>query len=76
MGTIDHTSVLKTIAQRWQPDPLTARDAAAPGLADVLTLAKPRDDDPLGRVEVPDADRMHPKEAPDLLPPSEAKFVS
>lgn len=59
-GTIDHTSVLKTIEQRWQLDPLTARDKAAASLADVLTLEQPRDDDPLDGVEVPRSNMIHP----------------
>jgi len=46
-GTIDHTSVLKTIELLWNLDPLTKRDKAAPDLGDVLTLATPRTDDPL-----------------------------
>jgi len=47
-GVIDHTSVLKTLQQRWPKiKPLAKRDAAAPGLGDVLTLAAPRTDDPL-----------------------------
>jgi phospholipase C len=60
---IDHTSILKTIEVRWSLPPLTARDAAAPDLGDVLTLATPRTDDPLAGVAppvstgaVPDAD--------------------
>ncbi|KVE26057.1 phosphoesterase [Burkholderia singularis] len=61
-GTIDHTSVLKTISERWGTAPLTARDKAAPSLGDVLTLAKPRaaDDDPLQGVSVPVASLHHP----------------
>jgi phospholipase C len=50
---LDHTSVLKTIEQRWNLRPLTARDAAAPGVGDVLTLATPRTDDVLAGVTVP-----------------------
>jgi phospholipase C len=50
---IDHTSVLKTIEQRWGLPALTARDAAAPGLGDVLTLSTPRTDDPLAGVVAP-----------------------
>jgi phospholipase C len=38
----DHTSILKTIEQRWGLTPLTARDAAAPDVSAVLTLASPR----------------------------------
>jgi phospholipase C len=50
---LDHTSVLKTIEQRWDLPPLTARDAAAPGFGDVITLAAPRTDDVLAGVTVP-----------------------
>ena len=50
---LDHTSILKTVEQRWNLSPLTARDAAAPGFGDVLTLAAPRTDDVLAGVTVP-----------------------
>jgi len=50
---LDHTSVLKTIEQRWGIPPLTARDAAAPGLGDVIALTAPRTDDVLAGVTVP-----------------------
>ena len=50
---LDHTSVLKTIEQRWNIPPLTARDAAAPGFGDVITLTAPRTDDVLAGVTVP-----------------------
>jgi phospholipase C len=50
---LDHTSVLKTVEQRWNLQPLTARDAAAPGFGDVLTLTTPRTDDVLAGVTVP-----------------------
>src|SRR6202012_3206177 len=50
---LDHTSVLKTIEQRWNIPPLTARDAAAPGFGDVITLTAPRADDVLSGVTVP-----------------------
>ncbi len=62
-GVIDHTAVLKTIQQRWSTKPLTARDAAAPTLADVLTLAQARTDDPLKGVKVPKASAHHPSAA-------------
>jgi phospholipase C len=52
-GTIDHTSVLKTIEDRWGVPPLTQRDAAAPSLAGVLSLSAPRTDDPLENVQAP-----------------------
>jgi len=50
---IDHTSLLKTVEKRWGLPALTARDAAAPDLGDVLTLDTPRSDDPLRGVVVP-----------------------
>ncbi len=50
---LDHTSILKTVQQRWGLPSLTARDAAAPGFAEVLTLAAPRTDDPIAGVTVP-----------------------
>jgi phospholipase C len=57
---LDHTSVLKTVEQRWNLQPLTARDAAAPGFGDVLTLATPRTDDVLAGVTVPVAGSAGP----------------
>ena len=57
---IDHTSVLKTIADRWGTQPLTARDRAAGSLGDVVTLAKPRTDDPLSGVLPPRSSAPHP----------------
>jgi len=50
---LDHTSVLKTVEQRWNLPALTARDAAAPGFGDVFTLAAARTDDVLAGVTVP-----------------------
>jgi phospholipase C len=57
---IDHTSVLKTIEARWGLPALTARDAAAPGLGNVLTLATPRTDDPLAGVIAPTSSGANP----------------
>jgi phospholipase C len=57
---IDHTSVLKTIEQRWGLPSLTARDAAAPGLAEVLTLTTPRTDDPLAGISAPTSSGRNP----------------
>jgi phospholipase C len=57
---IDHTSVLKTIEQRWDLPALTARDEAAPGLGGVLTLATPRTDDPMAGVTAPTATGPNP----------------
>lgn len=70
-GTIDHTSVLKTIQERWNLQPLTQRDAAAPSLADVLTLAQPRNDDPLAGI-VPPRSAMT---QPNLGAPSELERI-
>jgi phospholipase C len=50
---LDHTSILKTVEQRWNLRALTARDAAAPAFGDVLTLTTPRTDDVLAGVTVP-----------------------
>jgi len=46
--------------ERWGTEPLTARDRAAASLGDVLTLAKPRDDDVLAGVVVPVSSGHHP----------------
>jgi phospholipase C len=70
-GEIDHTSVLKTIEERWKLGPLTARDAAAPSLGDTLTLEVPRTDDPLTGVVAPTSGLRHPK----LDQPSELERI-
>jgi phospholipase C len=57
---LDHTSVLKTLQQRWNIPPLTARDAAAPGFGDVITLTAARTDDVLAGVTVPVATGPNP----------------
>jgi phospholipase C len=57
---LDHTSILKTVETRWGLPPLTARDAAAPDVGDVLTLAQPRTDDPLAGVSVPTSAAANP----------------
>lgn len=57
---LDHTSILKTVEQRWGLPALTARDAAAPGIGAVLTLTTPRTDDPLQGVTVPQAKGNNP----------------
>jgi phospholipase C len=64
-GVIDHTSVLKTLQERWGVAPLTARDRAAPSLADALTLAEPRaaTDDPLAGAVAPVSSGAHPNAA-------------
>jgi phospholipase C len=57
---LDHTSILKTIETRFGLAPLTARDAAAPDVGDVLTLDTPRTDDPLAGVTPPQATDLGP----------------
>ncbi|HME48295.1 alkaline phosphatase family protein [Mycobacterium sp.] len=61
-GTVplDHTSILKTVETRWNLPPLTARDAAAPDVGDVLTLAQARTDDPLAGVTIPRSTTPNP----------------
>jgi phospholipase C len=76
-GEIDHTSVLKTISLLWDVPPLTARVAAAAGLGDVLTLEKPRSDDPLKGVKIPVSSASHPaKSVPSKLEAIHAKKLS
>jgi phospholipase C len=65
-GEIDHTSVLKTIQERFGTQLLTKRDAAAPSLAPVLTLAAARTDDPLQGVHAPSATDLPPEVNADL----------
>ena len=60
---LDHTSVLKTVETRWGLPALTRRDAAAPDVGDVLTLATPRTDDPLAGVTVPVSSGANPAAA-------------
>lgn len=50
---LDHTSILKTLQNRFGLPALTARVAAAPDVGDVFTLATPRTDDPLAGVTLP-----------------------
>ena len=59
-GRIDHTSVLKTIHERWGTAALTKRDQAAASLGDVLSLKQARQDDPLQGVLPPVAAVHHP----------------
>jgi phospholipase C len=56
----DHTSILKTVQQRWGLPALTARDAAAPDVGGVLSLATPRTDDPLSGIAVPASKGSNP----------------
>ena len=74
---IDHTSVLKTVQQRWGLPSLTARDAAAPSLGGVLTLATPRTDDALAGVTVPVSGAASPSAAlPSHLQQVQADLIS
>jgi phospholipase C len=74
---LDHTSILKTVQQRWGLPSLTARDAAAPGFGDVLTLTAPRTDDALAGVTVPVAAEPGPAAGqPSHLQEVQAELVS
>ena len=74
---LDHTSILKTVQQRWALPALTQRDAAAPGFGDVLTLGAPRTDDPLAGVTVPTASGPGPATGqPSHLQEIQAELVS
>ncbi|MDT4898957.1 MAG: phospholipase [Acidobacteriota bacterium] len=74
---LDHTSILKTVEKRWGLPALTARDAAAPDVGDVLTLSKARTDDPLKGVKVPAASGKDPaKGHPSHLQQVHAELVS
>jgi phospholipase C len=76
-GTIDHTSLLKTIEVRFGLPALTARDKAAPDLGDVLTLSEARTDDPLHGIVVPVSRDPHPHlSSPSLLEQVHATRVS
>jgi phospholipase C len=57
---LDHTSILKTVETRWGLPALTARDAAAPAVGDVLTLPQARTDDPLAGVTPPSSGSANP----------------
>ena len=74
---LDHTSILKTVEQRWGLPALTARDAAAPDVGAVLTRAAPRRDDPLQDVVVPKSGAVPPDaDAPTHLQRLHADLVS
>lgn len=74
---VDHTSIMKTVQQRWGLPSLTARDAAAPGFGDVLTLSAPRTDDVLAGVTVPVAGEPGPAAGqPSHLQEIQAELVS
>ena len=74
---LDHTSVLKTVEQRWGLPALTARDAAAPGFGDVLTLTTARNDDVLAGVVIPVATEPNPAaNVPSHLQEVQADLIS
>ncbi|MGA2633713.1 MAG: alkaline phosphatase family protein [Terracidiphilus sp.] len=74
---LDHTSILKTLENRWSLSSLTARDAAAPDVSAVLTLTTPRTDDPLAGVVVPVAASQNPDaDKPSHLQQVHAELVS
>ena len=74
---LDHTSILKTIETRWNLPALTARDAAASSVGDVLTLTEPRTDDPLQGVTVPVASGVNPdQDIPSHLQEVHAELVA
>jgi phospholipase C len=74
---LDHTSILKTVEKRWGLPALTARDAAAPDVGDVLTLNTARTDDPLEEVKVPQASGKDPaKGQPSHLQQVHAELVA
>ena len=69
--------MLKTLELRFGLDPLTARDKAAPDLGDMLTLATPRQDDPLQGVEIPVSNPPHPAQSePSVIDKLHAHKVS
>ena len=74
---LDHTSILKTVEQRWNLPALTARDAAAPGVGDVLSLTTARTDDVLSGVTVPTASGAGPSAGqPSHLQEVQAELIS
>jgi phospholipase C len=74
---LDHTSILKTIEERWGLPTLTDRDAAAIGVGDVLTLATARTDDPLDGVTAPTSPAPPPEpDKPSHLQKVQAELVS
>jgi phospholipase C len=51
----DHTSIIATLRTRFGIGALGKRDAKAPDVGSIVTLATPRTDDPLAAVEPPTA---------------------
>ncbi|MCL1124103.1 alkaline phosphatase family protein [Shewanella surugensis] len=78
---LDHTSILSTVEKRFNLPSLTARDAAAPHVGDVLTLASVRSDDPMAHVIAPSSSAKPPAEngkaemGPDHLQMAEAHLA-
>ena len=73
----DHTSILKTVENRWKLPALTARDAAAVDVSAALTLTTPRSDDPLATVAVPVARGSVPNgDRPSHLQEVQAELVA
>jgi phospholipase C len=73
----DHTSILKTVENRWGLPALTARDAAAPDVSAALSLTSPRTDDPLSGVVIPQGAVIPPSAAePSHLQRIHAELVS
>ena len=73
----DHTSILKIVEERWNLPPLSARDAVAPTIADVLSLTTPRTDDVLSGVTVPTATGPGPSAGqPSHLQEVQAELIS
>ncbi len=74
---LDHTSILKTVEQRWGLSPLTARDGAAQDVGDVLTLTTARTDDVLSGVTVPSITGAGPSAGqPSHLQEVQAELIS
>jgi len=74
---LDHTSILKTVEQRWNLPALTARDAAASGVGAVLTLSAARTDNVLQGVVVPISTLVPPgADKPSHLQQVHAELVS
>lgn len=63
---LDHSAIVRTLCQRFGLAPLTRRDAASPGFGGVLTLERPRQDDP--PVPVPSL-RRPPRRPQGAAPP-------
>jgi phospholipase C len=73
----DHTSILKTVENRWNIPALTARDAAAVDVSAALTLTTARTDDPLAGVVVPVASGAVPgADRPSHLQEVQAELVA